>query len=667
MGKTLPEKPPSDYIMFPFIGLLVFFVFMPFYTNIFYTWHDYFLFTDFLHVCKSISKMLQGRIAQGRFLSGFTWIPLNYLQLKIQDIRLIAVLIKLLQFINASLFCFFLYKVYVKISRNWKFAILVTILTINLTGFLLYFVTNYTVIINSFIFVPLISVYLVADHRKSIIRNKKTFFFAALLCCASLSFYNWHAFVVPSFAVFALLFAPVTPEEKYKTAINILTIFIIACIVYFAYTKILIISLQLLPPNESHAFKFGFQNIIKGFSFHFHYVLNFWFLNKGLFEEFYTIPQIVLILAIILFIRQEFILSKHKFSVLAFRFGIMVCAIGFCQSYFIIHYPHFVRIHLGLALMCLFFCIWLVQKALKKIDTLGGFSISVAVSVLAIFVVITAGHFNQNHYYINPAQNEFAFMKGALASLKEGLVDVVRIKKGPYLWMQHDTYGSTVFSRFGFAPFAIRGFASHAYSDLHGLPSTISSINNSVLNLQIDENKQYFDISVKNRENKRGIILTLDGARAQPITKTAERGKGVPLPSDLEKVALTPAREQATLVQEGYCGYNIIKLDQDFVAVRQDLGRLDFLNGHLADIKAWPYLISGNTAVTVHEEILKRGGYTSQYKIFTYKGGVVAANICLGEVDPTNDLIGVRELPPSLFVGCTSEEVLAKVDARSDK
>ena len=108
-------------------------------------------------------------------------------------------------------------------------------------------------------------------------------------------------------------------------------------------------------------------------------------------------------------------------------------------------------------------------------------------------------------------------------------------------------------------------------------------------------------------------------------------------------------------------------LDQHFVAVRQDLGRIDFLNGRLADIKVWPYFISGNTIVTVHEEILKRGGYTSQYKMFTYKGGVVAANVCLGEVDPTTELIGVRELPPFLFVGRTSEEVLARVDARSEK
>ena len=132
-------------------------------------------------------------------------------------------------------------------------------------------------------------------------------------------------------------------------------------------------------------------------------------------------------------------------------------------------------------------------------------------------------------------------------------------------------------------------------------------------------------------------------------------------------ISLPPAREHATLVQEGYCGYNIIKLDQHFVAVRQDLGRIDFLNGRLADIKVWPYFISGNTIVTVHEEILKRGGYTSQYKMFTYKGGVVAANVCLGEVDPTTELIGVRELPPFLFVGRTSEEVLARVDARSEK
>ena len=132
-------------------------------------------------------------------------------------------------------------------------------------------------------------------------------------------------------------------------------------------------------------------------------------------------------------------------------------------------------------------------------------------------------------------------------------------------------------------------------------------------------------------------------------------------------VSLPPTREQATLVQEGYYSYNIIKLDQHFVAVQQALGRINFFNGRLADIKAWPYLVSGDTTVTVHEEIEKRGGDVSQYKVFTYKGGVVAANVCLGEVDPTTELIGVRELPPFLFVGQTSEEVLAKVDARSEK
>jgi predicted enzyme related to lactoylglutathione lyase len=121
------------------------------------------------------------------------------------------------------------------------------------------------------------------------------------------------------------------------------------------------------------------------------------------------------------------------------------------------------------------------------------------------------------------------------------------------------------------------------------------------------------------------------------------------------------------LIQTGYCGYNVIKVDECFVAVRQDHGALHLGDGRLADVKAWPYLIRGDTIFAVNEEIKKRGGDISQYKVFNYKEGVVAANSSLGKVDPTTELIGIRDLPPILFVGRTQEEVLKKVDARSKK
>lgn len=114
------------------------------------------------------------------------------------------------------------------------------------------------------------------------------------------------------------------------------------------------------------------------------------------------------------------------------------------------------------------------------------------------------------------------------------------------------------------------------------------------------------------------------------------------------------------LVQEGIGpggAYNLLRIDDRFVAVRQDLGPVSFSLEVLGERDLPPQLYRAAGPEEVRRRIVADGRDPADYATVPYRGGAVAYRRALDPLRVGIDLIGSRSLPPHVMAGASAEEV----------
>lgn len=113
--------------------------------------------------------------------------------------------------------------------------------------------------------------------------------------------------------------------------------------------------------------------------------------------------------------------------------------------------------------------------------------------------------------------------------------------------------------------------------------------------------------------------------------------------------------------------YNLLRLDDRFVAVRQDLGAVDFTDERLGDRDLPPHLYRAEDREAVLGRIAADGGDPTDYLIRPAGDRVVAVARRLGDVAVGAERIGERTLAPQIVAGQSEAAVRALLETLADR
>ena len=98
-----------------------------------------------------------------------------------------------------------------------------------------------------------------------------------------------------------------------------------------------------------------------------------------------------------------------------------------------------------------------------------------------------------------------------------------------------------------------------------------------------------------------------------------------------------------------FCSYNLLSLDNLYIALSKSVGRIDFTKEKLGDRDLWPYILRGEKRPSLQRTIRSRGGNPARYLYRKYGSAVIAVR----GINPMwigREFFGRRILSPYIYI-----------------